>query len=558
MALSWSDDLAKTKNRFAEVMPGAAAIFRDPDIHFHAAYFELAEDEALVVEVRPPRCDYWMFVLSNHWLETLDYTRHRITLNHHTAKLEPDGSLQLIVAARDPGHPNWLDTRRARARHARRALGRTRRRGRDAEHACGASLTRAGFAALLALLLALGRADAKPVVILLSLDGVRHDYLDRDPLPAFDRIAREGARAEALVPIFPSTTFPNHVALATGTHADRHGIVGNTFDDEKLGSFHYRKNGGDAARFLDAEPLWVAAERQGVPAATFFWVGSEADWRGRRATDRKTPFDSKIGEAAKVAQILAWLDRPEPERPGLVMAWWHGADHAGHQHGPDAKETRDALRAQDRQLAKLLAGLDQRKAWGEVTLLLVSDHGMTTYEKTVDVRAVLREAGVPTRRVIQGVASAQVHLKDPAQAARAVEVLRALPGVEAWARGDVPERLRYGHPRAGDVVVLAAPPLALLPAKDRGARFGGIARFFGRSLGAHGYDPGRYQEMHGIFVAIGRGVPKGARLPRVSAIDVAPTVARLLGIEAPAQSEGRPIAGLTPSKSQSPPPSPAR
>jgi hypothetical protein len=119
MALAWSDDLAKRKNRFHEVMPAAAAVFRDPNIQFHAAYFELAEDEALVVEARPPRCDYWMFVLSNHWLETLDYTRHRIMLNNHSAKLEPDGSLKLVVAARDPGHPNWLDT----AGHRRGTLG---------------------------------------------------------------------------------------------------------------------------------------------------------------------------------------------------------------------------------------------------------------------------------------------------------------------------------------------------------------------------------------------------------------------------------------------------
>ena len=119
MALQWSDDLAQSKNRFTEVMPGAAAVFRDPDIHFHAAYFELAEGEALVVEARPPRCDYWMFVLSNHWLETLDYTRHRITLNHHSAQLELDGSVKLFVAGRDPGHPNWLDT----AGHARGTIG---------------------------------------------------------------------------------------------------------------------------------------------------------------------------------------------------------------------------------------------------------------------------------------------------------------------------------------------------------------------------------------------------------------------------------------------------
>jgi hypothetical protein len=119
MALSWSGDLAAHKNRFADVMPGAAAVFRDPDIQFHVAYFELAPDEALVVEARPPACDYWMFVLSNHWLETLDYTRHRITLNHHSAVLEPDGTVKITAAARDPGHPNWLDT----AGHARGTIG---------------------------------------------------------------------------------------------------------------------------------------------------------------------------------------------------------------------------------------------------------------------------------------------------------------------------------------------------------------------------------------------------------------------------------------------------
>ena len=119
MALSWSGDLAKQKNRFAEVMPAAAAIFRDPEIQFHVAYFDLGPDEALIVEARPPACDYWMFVLSNHWLETLDYTRHRITLNNHSAVLEPDGTVKVIVAARDPGHPNWLDT----AGHARGTIG---------------------------------------------------------------------------------------------------------------------------------------------------------------------------------------------------------------------------------------------------------------------------------------------------------------------------------------------------------------------------------------------------------------------------------------------------
>src|SRR5206468_11353423 len=75
--------------------------------------------EAVVVEARPPACDYWMFVLATHGLETLDYTRHRVTLNNHSAALEADGTVKVIVAARDPGHPNWLDS----AGHARGTIG---------------------------------------------------------------------------------------------------------------------------------------------------------------------------------------------------------------------------------------------------------------------------------------------------------------------------------------------------------------------------------------------------------------------------------------------------
>lgn len=381
-----------------------------------------------------------------------------------------------------------------------------------------------------------GEAETRPVVIVISMDGVRHDSLDRDELPAFARLAREGARAAALVPVFPSTTFPNHVSLATGTYPDRHGIVANKFVDAERGEFDYSNDAG----FLQAEPLWAAAERQGVPAAAFFWVGSETDWRGVGARYRKAPFDSRVGEAEKTRQILAWLDLPEAERPGLVMSWWHGADHAGHRHGPDAKQTRAALRAQDRELGKLLEGLDEREAWPHTTLIVVSDHGMTSYERSLDVRAALADEGV-SAHVIHAVATAQVHLKQPEEASRALEVLRGLPGVSAWPRGEVPEALRYRHERAGDLVVGAAPPLALLPGKDRGARFGWLQRLFGREFGAHGYDPADVPEMKGIFLALGRGVSAGACLSEVRAIDVAPTVAELLAIEPPASSEGKAV-----------------
>lgn len=81
----------------------------DPDIAFQLGYWSLAPDEALVVEVTPPACAYWNFQLGNIWAECLD-KRRRIAVNGHGAVLEADGSVRLVVAHRDPGHPNWLDT----------------------------------------------------------------------------------------------------------------------------------------------------------------------------------------------------------------------------------------------------------------------------------------------------------------------------------------------------------------------------------------------------------------------------------------------------------------
>jgi len=382
--------------------------------------------------------------------------------------------------------------------------------------------------------------ERPPVVILLSLDGVRHDYLDRGGLPALERIGRSGARAEGLIPIFPSSTFPNHVALATGTHADRHGIVANRFHDPEKGDFSYS---GDAS-FIEAEPIWVTAERQGVRSAAFFWVGSETDWRGTGASYRRTPFDNAIGEAEKVDQILAWLDLPPEERPRLILSWWHGADTAGHRYGPDSERTTAELRSQDRQLARLLEGLDQRQVWSHTTLLVVSDHGMIGVSEGIDVRGPLEKTGIRAR-VVFGAAHAHVHLENPAEREAAIAILSAVEGVRAYLADAVPERLRYRHPsRTGDVVALTEPPRVFVKPWSQTAALLRFSRLLGAERGAHGYHPDSYPELVGIFLAEGRGVGTAVALPPVRAIDVAPTVSHLLGIDPPAHSEGGLIPGI--------------
>jgi len=379
---------------------------------------------------------------------------------------------------------------------------------------------------------------AEPIVVVLSWDGVRHDYPDLVELPNLARLARDGLRAGRLVPVYPSNTFPGHVSLATGTYPDRHGIIDNRFYDPQRGGFSYS---GDAD-WLEAEPLWIAAERQGVPAATYFWVGSESDWRGQGTRYRMAPFDGARPTAAKVDRILEWLALPEAERPRLIMSYWGGADGAGHDHGPASDEVLDALRAEDAELGRLLAGIDDLELWRRTTLLLVSDHGMTTWRRYLDLEGVLDDAGVPAR--VLGSAVAQVYVEDPADVERALAAMAVLEPSRAFRREDVPADWRLAHPRrSGDIVVVTDPPYTF-------SRPGGMAGWitalyfaFGGDLGGHGYWP-RHPDMGGVFYALGRGVPGDLVVPEVHQVDLAPTVARLLGIEPPRQSEGKSVRGI--------------
>ena len=388
--------------------------------------------------------------------------------------------------------------------------------------------------------LAAPAAAAGPTVILISWDGTRHDYPERAETPALDRLERTGARASRLVPVFPSNTFPGHVSLATGTHPDRHGIVGNVFLDRSRGLFRFSND----ASWIEAEPLWVAAERQGVPTAAFFWVGSETDWNGVGARHRRAPFDDEVPESEKTDQILAWLDLPEPERPRLILSWWHGADGAGHRGGPDAEAVAEAVAAQDRELGRLLDGLDQRGLWKVTTLVIVSDHGMAPVGDAIDLGPVQSGHGIAARVVPAG-GAAFVYLEEPSRRDEALAYLRALDGVEAYRSDALPEDLRAGHPiRAGDLVVVTEPPRTFHA--PRGFWSGlrrTVARWLGARRGGHGYAPSR-PDMGGIFYATGRGVPAGLELGAMKAIDVAPTLAHLLGIEPPADSEGTRIPGI--------------
>jgi hypothetical protein len=82
----------------------------DPNIFYLHGYWTLKADEALVIEVKPPECEFWNFQLDNYWMESLDYRYAPIWVNSHTARYNADGAATITIARENRGFSNWMDT----------------------------------------------------------------------------------------------------------------------------------------------------------------------------------------------------------------------------------------------------------------------------------------------------------------------------------------------------------------------------------------------------------------------------------------------------------------
>ena len=368
-----------------------------------------------------------------------------------------------------------------------------------------------------------------PTVVVLSLDGFRHDYPARVDSPAFARLAREGAWAGRLEVPFPSLTFPSHATLATGTYPDRHGIVANAFIDREMGRYSYT----DDPRWYDVSPLWIHVTRSGLRAHVFHWVSSAGAYQGVEPAVWR-PYDRDVTDDEKLEAVAGWLALDEAQRPALVMSYLRGCDHDGHVYGPESEEVTRCIRKTDARFSRFLGRIAR---WRErVALFVVSDHGMFTTTEEVNAALTLRRAGIQAQ-VIGGSNVAHAYL-DRAGGSAALGATAALssaasiPRVAVHRRGSLPPALRYDHPRRIGDLVLVAPP---------GVRFNAkISALTGKPTlaGFHGGDP-THPQMGAIFYAWGAGVRAGARLQKVHAIDLVPTVCTLLGVPIPRHAEGR-------------------
>ena len=294
--------------------------------------------------------------------------------------------------------------------------------------------------------------QAKPYVILVSLDGFRYDYPRIYHAPNLEAMAARGASApDGMIPAYPSITFPNHYTIVTGLYPEHHGIVANVFYDpvrKEVYSYKDPQTVNDGT-WYGGTPLWVLAEQQGMRSACFFWPGSEADIQGVRPT-YYMKYDAKYPNADRVAQVLAWLQLPPEQRPHFITLYFSDVDSAGHAHGPDSPEVGAAVHEVDNEIGKLAAGVAKLNL--PVDVIVVADHGMARVEGDW----INLSQYFDTRLLEKSVESFMY----PKTEADAEKIYSALDGksdkFKVYRNGHVPPGLRFdGNLREGDPVVVA-------------------------------------------------------------------------------------------------------
>ena len=366
---------------------------------------------------------------------------------------------------------------------------------------------------------------AAPYLVLVSIDGFRHDYPDLYPAPALARIERRGVRAESLEPVWPTLTFPNHYSIATGLYPAEHGIVGNRFPSADRSDWYEYKDRATVqdGRWYGGEPVWVAAERAGLGSAAFYFVGTEAPVDGVSPGDWR-PFDDSVPGRARVAQALAWLARPEPARPHVVTLYFEHVDVASHRHGPATAEVAAAVARVDGWLGELLDGIAALPIADDTYVVVVSDHGQLPTRQDEAPVVIEDVAALDGVAAVDHGSLAMLFLDspDPVRAARIRDAINAQWGHgRAWLRDEAPAAWRTaGSERMADVLVQAEPGYTVVSRHRADVNL---------TAGEHGWAP-QARGMHGVFLASGPRLPAGRRIDTVVAVDVYPLLLAMLGL----------------------------
>jgi len=404
----------------------------------------------------------------------------------------------------------------------------------------------------------------KPRVIVISIDGFAAFYW-RDPAvraPVLRGLAERGALAAGMETVFPSTTWPTHASLVTGVSPLAHGVVANhilnreTLAPEDLtGDPIY-----DAPDLLRAPTFYDRAHAAGLKTAAIDWPAT----RNATTLDFNLPFfkDQRVFEtqtARAVWQELGALGYPLdrqgewaqlPKRfykdemvgsvaahvarrhePNLLLVHFLCADSFQHLYGPRSPEAYWAIEYIDGLIGRFLGSLPAA-VMDQTTVFVVSDHGFLSSNREIRPNVRLHRLGAlkEARFVMNHGAGALYRLgadeRALQQIAREIGTMEGVSGV--WPAADYAALglpAPANHPQAADVMFEAAPGYSFGDASE-----GDDEHSAPKYLGTHGQRP-TYADNAAFFLASGAGIARGREMAQIRSRDVAPTVARVLGVD---------------------------
>ncbi len=385
-------------------------------------------------------------------------------------------------------------------------------------------------------------ADGPPVVIMIGLDGLRFDAIDRHEAPNLRALATAGTRPERMHPVMPSKTFVNFYTLATGLYPEHHGMVSNSPYDRRLDET-FSNSGGSPQdpRWWGGEPIWITAEQQGLRAHIMFWLGSEVEIQGTRPTVWH-PYEHNKPYEERVAEVLSWFDAPIAEQPRFAAVYMDHVDTVLHANGVATPQEAEAVARVDALVGQLIAGLEDRGVMERATLIIVSDHGMVdiSTERTIAIDTLANLDGLHidefSGRYGAGLEPFIMGYGDTATVERIhAELQDAHPHMTAYRRQDMPAHWHFDHPDRGPDLFVLADPGWLITASETD-----LSNPYLASLRAtHGYD-NLDETMGATFIGVGSIFPEGTRPAAFENVNVYGLIACALGL-VPAETDGDPV-----------------
>lgn len=407
--------------------------------------------------------------------------------------------------------------------------------------------------------------DESPRLLLISIDGMlpaRYTSARPAKIPNLRRLMGRGVYADGVIGIFPSVTYPSHTTLITGVRPAIHGILDNRILDPER-----RANGAWYwyARGIKVPTLPMAARARGLRVGAISWpvtVGMDLDYLVPEFSRSNHPESLSLLralsnprhliDAAEIAlgKPFDWpgSDRDRTEltkfvlrtyQPHVMLLHLVDLDGTEHETGPDSDESLATLEQLDGYVGEIVDTLETSGLLARTNVAVVSDHGFVALSRQLHPNAAFRGEGLISVDERGSVTDWQawfhssggsgfVYLKDPANAALRERVHTLLKKIQS----DPGNGVRKIWTDA-ELEAMGAHPDAsfALDVVDGYYTSSAFDELLGTptSRGGHGFDPAR-EALRASFIAAGPAVERRGSLGLIRMTQIAPTLARMLGV----------------------------